>query len=180
MMLAAKKVLLLWFGNARSVIDSPTLLEQVLSLPRAAMCALLHSPDLTTDSEESVLLLFSGWCEGQQGKACTVEEVLQLNGAIRYSCVCNPYLTELCHKLSSPKFNSDQLMELWHFGSIPASFRADVFSKGHAHSPEGWFLPVRPRLQAHLKTELKAGYIGGRTEGLACSLERVTDGSHTR
>lgn len=61
------------FGDVPTVVASPSLTEQLLLLPRAALLALLHSDALTTDSEDSVLMLLSWWLEGQAAAEAATE-----------------------------------------------------------------------------------------------------------
>lgn len=155
-MAAAGKALLLTFGNARSIIDSPTLLQQFLSLPRAAVQALFESPELATDAEASVLLLFSDWCDTEQGQACSEDEVKQLNGTIRYSRLSVPYLTELllCESLSSPQLTKQQLMEVMFARSLAKRLAGNAVKAGRLVGPPGWYLPTRPPSPAHTTAEL--------------------------
>lgn len=55
------------FGNVPTVISSPNLTAQFLQLPHAAILALLSSDVLTTDREDSVLMLLSWWLEEHKG-----------------------------------------------------------------------------------------------------------------
>lgn len=143
----AKRILFNRFGNARTVIDTPRLLLCFLDLPFTALYTLLHSAELVADAEASVLLLFSGWCEGAAGMACSEEQLQQLNAGIRYSRLSNPYLTELCHNLHSPRLTHKQLMELWHFRSIPRHLNPHKICD--LEGPPGWYLPQRPASPAH-------------------------------
>lgn len=90
----AEEILLATFGNAQHVITTPALLHSLLSLPLPALFTLLNSPKLETDSEESVLLLVSGWCGEPTGQACSAEQIYELHSLIRYSRLSPPYLSK--------------------------------------------------------------------------------------
>lgn len=146
-MARAEVSLLAMFGNAIDIIRSPTLLQQFLALPQPVLVAWLTSPKLTTDAEESVLLLVSGWCAEPAGKACSPEQINELHSLIRYSRLSTPYLSGLCDSLQLPQLTRTELMELWRFRTLYAeSYWVD---QGSSNSPQ-WYLPQRPTPALHI------------------------------
>lgn len=138
---AAEVALLSIFGNAPHIITSPPLLQRFFRLPHSALLALLQSPKLATDTEESVLLLVSGWCEEPMGHACSAAQVDALNSEIRYgilSCTC---LTHICDLLTLPKLDRGQLLELWRHSCM----RGESSNRRWGDlNPAQWYLPQRP------------------------------------
>lgn len=142
----AELSLLATFGDALHIIRSPVLLQHFLSLPQPCLLALLQSPGLTTDSEESVLLLLSSWLEQPVGQLCSTEQVLELNSLIRYSRLSRPYLTGLCDSLQLPQLTRAQLLELSAFCSL----RTEQFWGTETHNnPQGWYSQPRPTPTPH-------------------------------
>lgn len=155
LMAAASKVLLLRFGNARDIVDSPTLLQQFLSLPFAAVETLFLSPELATDAEDTILLLFSSWCLEEPGKSCSEEQLLALTATIRYSRLSSAYLTELCRSLACPQLTHNQLMELLHVRGDTTG-RQLVVLKGYGQvGHDTWYLPCRPSSPSHATTTVQ-------------------------
>lgn len=97
-----------------------------------------------TDAEATVLLLLSEWCEAEQGKACTEDELAKLNSCIRYSRLSTPYLTELCTSLHSPLLTVEQRMELLYFRSLSQDLQKDVQEMDNLKNQSSWYLPCRP------------------------------------
>lgn len=157
--LQAELSLLAVFGDTTAVATCRTLVGSFVSLPRAAVLALLQSQALVTDAEATVLLLLSEWCDGDRGKACSETELLELNGFIRYSCVSTTYLTDLYKTLHTPPLTLGQRMELLHIRSLPQPSR-DLNSKYNMQdNPTGWYLGERGTLggarQANFSITLK-------------------------
>lgn len=109
---AANLILVLWFGNAPQVIKMQDRLQMFFALSSSALLELLQSRDLITDSETTILLLFSSWCEGLAGRASSEEQRTQLNTAIRYINLPAVILTELRGFLHSPDLMPEQVTEL--------------------------------------------------------------------
>lgn len=151
-MAAAETSLLAAFDNAPAIIKSPPLLQRFLHLPHSALLALLQSPGLCTDSEESVLLLVSAWREAATGQACSDEQMDTLNSHIRYGRLSRPYLTILCDVLQLPKLKREHITELWAFYTLPERF---VWSTESALNPVPWYLPARPTPTAHESCKLQ-------------------------
>lgn len=147
-MAAAETSLLKTFNNARRIVNTLPLLRQFLSLSQPALLSLLHSPKLRTDSEESVLLLLSCWCCNPMSKACTPEQLRELNLAIRYGQLSVPYLTGLCESLELPKLSPEQLVELWVFRNIPREEQV-AWTQQPRCNPASWYLPHRTSLTAY-------------------------------
>lgn len=145
-MAAAEKALLAAFGYARDIITTFDTLQQFLLLPQPALLALLQSSKLTTDTEDSVLLLVSSWLAEPTGKACSVEQIEELHHSIRYGRLSRPYLTEIGDTFHLPQLTRKQLAELWAFCSLAS----DVWwSKEKSHNPSAWYLPARPTPNSH-------------------------------
>lgn len=141
----AEASLLSVFGDAAAIAVSHGLLEDFLLLPQAGVCTLLQSASLKTDAEVTVLLLLSEWCQGDFGKACTQEELQQLNALVRYSRLSIPYLTELYDSLHSPPLTIKQRLEVLYWRSLSEPSQAINAKLGCLLNPVGWYLPVRPK-----------------------------------
>ncbi|MEW5318537.1 MAG: hypothetical protein WDW38_009753 [Sanguina aurantia] len=165
---AALAELLQLFGDVPTIVASPTLTQQLLQLPRAALLALLGSNKLTTDCEDNVLMLLSWWLEerehedesdSSEGEGLEEEEgegeeeeeeeevessVLELMSTIRYSRLSSTYMFQAWTWLVRLKPSEEQLLELHHFRSLPAEY-AQVFSSDQTlECPASWFKPQRP------------------------------------
>lgn len=133
------------FGNIPAVIASPALTAQLLRLPHAAFLALLESDALTTDSEDSVLLLLSWWLEGcnVQDRPCSKELVAELQGQVRYSRLSPTFLAQalpLVPHLNPSLIQLSQLNEFRSFTLVQSLlFCQDLKSE----CPSGWFKPKR-------------------------------------
>lgn len=143
---AAHTSLLLTFGNAPCIINSPQLLERFFLLPHTAVLALLQSAELATDAEESVLLLVSGWCEEPMGQACSAAQVGALNNEIRYSRLSCTFLTNICDLLALPQLKREQILELWQFCS---HFQDSFPEHTGVMNPAPWYQPRRKTLASH-------------------------------
>lgn len=131
------------FCDARAIATTPALLGSFLSFPHHAVLSLLNSDTMLTDAEATVLLLLSEWCHGDRGKACTKEELQELNACIRYSRLSMPYLTELCTHLHTPLLTLEERMELLHFDSLSEYLQGAILQNGSHINPSGWYLPRR-------------------------------------
>lgn len=141
----AETCLLAVFGDATIVAASRALVGRFVSLPHAAILALLHSKALVTDAEATMLLLFSEWCNADIGKACTETELQQLNACIRYSRLSTPYLSDtvLYKTLHTPTLTTEQRMEVLHFKTLLVASQSFRCKSNDMISPPSWYLAAR-------------------------------------
>lgn len=169
-MAAAETSLLKTFNNARRIVNTLPLLRQFLSLSQPALLSLLQSSKLRTDCEETVLLLLSCWCCNPMSKACTPQQLGELNLAIRYGQLSVPYLTGLCESLELPKLFPEQLVELWVFRNIPSE-EQEGWTQQPRCNPASWYLPLRTCVTAYetgikLVMDVTIGKLGILLEGV--------------
>ncbi|PNH02168.1 hypothetical protein TSOC_011878 [Tetrabaena socialis] len=91
-LVAAMEALVRHFGDTLAVLNTPSLRQQLLQLPAAAVEALLGSKAFGTDTEDSVLLLLATWIKANhsQTDAEARERLCQLVWLVQLS---RPYLT---------------------------------------------------------------------------------------
>ncbi|PNH04672.1 hypothetical protein TSOC_009121 [Tetrabaena socialis] len=97
---AAKEALVRHFGDALAALNTPSLRQQLLQLPAAAVEALLGSDVFGTDCEESVLLMLATWMKANyaQTDAATRERLCRL---VRLVQLGRPYLTAVLPALAA-------------------------------------------------------------------------------
>lgn len=153
--LARLKVLEL-FGDIPTIIASPALTAQMLQLPHLALLALLSNEKLTTDSEDSVLMLLSWWLyrdfeidgddEDRNDKRhgrCDQDALYWLMSTIRYSHISSVYLADGIPRVLDLQLSDVQLAELHYLRSLTAAHAALYLEEEHKSSNE-WFRPPRP------------------------------------
>ncbi|MEW5318536.1 MAG: hypothetical protein WDW38_009752 [Sanguina aurantia] len=186
-MAAALAKLLQLFGDVPTVIESPTLTKQLLQLPRSALLALLGSDKLTSDCEDSVLMLLSWWLEEQreQRKEEAEEEegeededLDELMGVIRYSRLSSTHLAQALPLIPDLCPSEVQLAALHQFRSLSKPFAAVHMELKQSVCPAGWLKPARPLGPSSKQTTLLMGVtlrVASLTAHLAC-LEATKEG----
>ncbi|MEW5304907.1 MAG: hypothetical protein WDW38_010768 [Sanguina aurantia] len=139
----AKVRLLKLFGNVVDVVACPSLTQQLLQLPHAAVLSLLSSEELSTDCEDSVLMLLSWWLEGAKGEGCCDQEVEELREAVRYSRLSTTYLVQVLHQLPKLRPTECQTLQLMEFQRMQGQF-AELYAHEEMSIPEAWLRPARP------------------------------------
>lgn len=136
--------LLQLFGDAKTVVASPSLTERLLQLPPSAMLALLGSDKLTANCEESVLLMLSWWLEGDEGKdvLCDAEMLFELTKNIRYSRISPSFLVQALPLVPHLSPTLTQLSDLEEFRSV-ASQSMLLLKSLETSCPAEWFKPSR-------------------------------------
>ncbi|MEW5304693.1 MAG: hypothetical protein WDW36_007286 [Sanguina aurantia] len=193
-MAAAWAKLLELFGDVPTVIASPALTKQLLQLPRSALVALLGSDKLTSDCEDSVLMLLSWWLEKQRaqrkeeagseegeegGDEEGEEEDLEgLMGGIRYSRLSSTHLAQALPLIPDLCPSGVQLAALHQFRALSKPFAALHAKLKQSVCPAGWFKPARPpgpsskQMTLHMGVSLPVALL---TAHLAC-LEATKEG----
>lgn len=153
-MAAALAKLLQLFGDVPTVVKSPILTKQLLQLPRSALLALLGSDKLTSDCEDSVLMLLSWWLEEQREQRKEEEDeeegeeededLDELMGVIRYSRLSSTHLAQALPLIPDLCPSEVQLAALHQFRSLSKPFAAVHQELKQSVCPAGWFKPVRP------------------------------------
>ncbi|GIL52748.1 hypothetical protein Vafri_8529 [Volvox africanus] len=113
----AKRLLVAHFRTSLLVLNTPSLLDQLLGLRAVGLEALLESNDFSTDSESSVLLLLATWMEANYEQT-DVETRQRLCRTIRLAHLSRPYLS-----LVLPALAADHEKDP---GSLPGWFPLDV------------------------------------------------------
>ncbi|GIM08508.1 hypothetical protein Vretimale_12519, partial [Volvox reticuliferus] len=88
----AKRLLVAHFRTSLLVLNTPSLLDQLLGMRAVGLEALLESNDFSTDSESSVLLLLATWMEANYEQTDT-ETRQRLCRTIRLAHLSRPYLS---------------------------------------------------------------------------------------
>lgn len=129
-----------------TILDSAVLTDNVLRLPFPALLDLLSSDLLTSNSEDSVLMLVSWWLEDamRAQRGCDAQQLLQLQGVIRYSRLSSTYMAQaLCFL---PRFcpTAAQINELNQFQKYSPNQRVMFCKNMKTVCPAGWYKPQRP------------------------------------
>lgn len=139
---AAQRLLLELYGDVPDVIRTPAKLAELQQLPYSTMLALLGNPDLSTDSEASVLVLLWSWFQHNRNN-CSSKQLKQVKELVRYSRLTDPYVCENLPHMSElsltlvemDKLRMDKVIEDASFVNLAASVDMDI--RG------GWYLPAR-------------------------------------
>ncbi|GLC33496.1 hypothetical protein PLESTB_000081400 [Pleodorina starrii] len=103
---AARRLLVSYFRDALSVLNSPARLRRLLALPPVGLAALLESEEFGTDCESSVLLMLATWVNanssraGGGGAAADLHTRVALSRRVRLALVSRPHLTFLLSTLA--------------------------------------------------------------------------------
>lgn len=143
---AALSKLLQFFGDVPTIVASPTLTAQLLQLPHIAILALLGSDLLTTDCEDSVLMLLSWWLEGDKGteRVTDPEHMTELKQLVRYSRLSPTYLAQTASTVPRLSPSLAQLLDLTQFRSFTTTQCTMYSQKLKSACPASWFKPQRP------------------------------------
>lgn len=144
----ALKSLLLLFGDVADIIAKPSLIDQLLQLPYAAVLALLSDDKLIADCEDSVLMLLCWWLEGGMGKSCVGRDLTALQEVIRYSQLSTTYLVQVVPnfpRLFPGEGKLLQVMEYreWTF-KYPQLQTTESDQEQVYSLPASWLKPCRP------------------------------------
>lgn len=139
------KALLHHLGDVVVVMRSKELKAQWMSLPHAALLELLHSDQLRTDSEDSVMTAVSCWADSNECNVTAKQELLQ---SVRLSQLSSTYFYTVLPALKW--LQEGQLLgsAIWrlagHVAANPQLKAAGMFNllQHGSHMPHPWTFPT--------------------------------------
>lgn len=140
---AAVSNLLQRYGDVPTAIASCATTAQLVQLPHAAILALLSSDSLTSNCEDSVMMMASWWLGSNRG-SCTGRQLDELVGQIRYSRISSVFLAEAPALIPLFRPDVETLMDLLLFRSLTPAQEQLYCRDVQTTCPAGWFKPRRP------------------------------------